>query len=192
MMALDLIWTKFSLKRGLRKGLALPAWKSELHYQVDIFQLSPHNEKEQRYLHRGIDGFVCTAFSWFQPDIKDPELLILWYRLKKPSIKYCAQLFLSKAVVYRYHMWFPGSKNFCFPKQALQKWRFCCRADFGKQSLVLPQFRQPQDVGFLRASPESKNKSSNRFPLDNTHLVLHNEIIKTMFIYAKLPFTSNL
>jgi len=44
---------------------------------------------------------------------------------------------------------------------------------------VFAEFREPQDVGFLRASPESKNKSSNKFPLDNINPLLHTEIVKT-------------
>ena len=44
----------------------------------------------------------------------------------------------------------------------------------------------------IRGFPEPEKESAYEFPLDNTHAVLHNVIIKTKLIYAKLTFNHNL
>ena len=87
---------------------------------------------------------------------------------------------------------FQKPKSYRLPKQALHKTRRFRHIDSGKQSLVFAQFRQPQDVGFLRANPESDKESPNEFFLDSIPIVLHNEIVKTAAIYEKLTFNHNL
>jgi len=51
----------------------------------------------------------------------------------------------------------------------------------------------PQHFDFPGSlSLKSKEESPNEFPLDNAHLALHNETIKTNPIYAKLTFNHKL